>query len=298
MAACSRVGAGSHRHGRCSPGRRARLKLRRWSRASSPCRTLESSARSASCCGRHACRRARRCRWSCCFTVGGDAQRSAWRARLVRPLRIAGSVRAPERAPGRAYPGARALPDGRALARAQSRAIRSAFSRPGAALPVHAQRVQAASERAISGSLRGLRGAGLAAGRARRHGHSAGISALWRGWRVARRLRRAVALEVFLRKPELFAALGCVQAALSTAAIEHYAERLSEPATSAAPRAIQLVTSSFDPFREAASRLAKRLSERGVSVTFTSPTGPTIQRFLREVGTLEMLLFQARALHA
>jgi hypothetical protein len=43
-------------------------------------------------------------------------------------------------------------------------------------------------------------------------------------------------------------------------------------------------------------RLATRLAERGVSVTLTLAEGPHDQRFLREVGTLEMLLFQARAL--
>jgi enterochelin esterase-like enzyme len=107
-----------------------------------------------------------------------------------------------------------------------------------------------------------------------------------------------VALEVLLRKPGLFAALGCVQAALSNAAVERYAQRLAELTALSGPRAIQLVTSSFDPFREATLRLSKRLSERGVSVSSLNPSGPHDQRFLREVGTLEMLLFQARALHA
>ena len=61
---------------------------------------------------------------------------------------------------------------------------------------------------------------------------------------------------------------------------------------------VVLVTSSFDPFRDATLRLAKHLSERAVSATSMNPTGPHDQRFLREVATLEMLLFQARALHA
>ena len=106
-----------------------------------------------------------------------------------------------------------------------------------------------------------------------------------------------VALEVFLRKYELFSALGCVQAALSSAAAEHYAARLAE-LSAAGPRAIQLVTSSYDPFRDATLRLAQRLAAHGLSATLTSPSGPHDQRFLREVGTLEMLLFQARAVHA
>ena len=107
-----------------------------------------------------------------------------------------------------------------------------------------------------------------------------------------------VALEVYLRKPRLFAALGCVQAALSRAAVESYARRLVELPALPEPRAVQLVTSSFDPFRDATQRLAKRLAERGFSATLSSPPGPHDQRFLREAGTLEMLLFQARALHA
>ncbi len=106
-----------------------------------------------------------------------------------------------------------------------------------------------------------------------------------------------VALEVFLRKPQLFGALGCVQAALSSAAAEHYAQRLAE-LSAAGARAVQLVTSSFDPFRDATLRLAQRLAAHGVSAALTSPTGPHDQRFLREVGTLELLLFQARAVHA
>jgi hypothetical protein len=106
-----------------------------------------------------------------------------------------------------------------------------------------------------------------------------------------------VALEVFLRKYQLFTALGCVQAALSSAAAEHYAQRLAELSTHG-PRAVQLVTSSFDPFRDASLRLSERLAAHGVSSTLLCPNGPHDQRFLREVGTLEMLLFQARAVHA
>ncbi|MEI9938022.1 MAG: alpha/beta hydrolase-fold protein [Pseudomonadota bacterium] len=107
-----------------------------------------------------------------------------------------------------------------------------------------------------------------------------------------------VALEIFLRKPRLFSTLSCVQPALSSAAAEHYAKDLSELSAAEGAPAIQLMTSSFDPFRDATLRLAKRLSERGVSATVASPTGPHDQRFLREVATLEMLLFQARALRA
>jgi hypothetical protein len=107
-----------------------------------------------------------------------------------------------------------------------------------------------------------------------------------------------VALEIFLRKPGQFSALSGVQPAFSVAAIERYATLLAGLKASGSEACIQLVTSSYDPFRDATERLGKRLAERGVKVSSSCPLGPHDQRFLREVGTLEMLLFQARALHA
>ncbi|HYP99741.1 MAG TPA: alpha/beta hydrolase-fold protein [Polyangiaceae bacterium] len=107
-----------------------------------------------------------------------------------------------------------------------------------------------------------------------------------------------VALEIFLRKSQLFAALSGVQPAFSVAAVEQYAQRLSALKTSGPALRIQLVTSTLDPFRDATQRLAKRLAERGVNAVSLCPAGPHDQRFLREVGTLEMLVFQARAVHA
>lgn len=106
-----------------------------------------------------------------------------------------------------------------------------------------------------------------------------------------------VALEVFLRKSALFAALSGVQPAFSVAAVEQYAQRLAALKTSSGQPRIQFVTSTFDPFRDATLRLAKRLAERDLTVSASCPSGPHDQRFLREVGTLEMLLFQARAVH-
>jgi len=106
-----------------------------------------------------------------------------------------------------------------------------------------------------------------------------------------------VALEVLLRKSGLFSALACVQPALSVAAAEQYARRLAALSGAAPAPSIQLVTSSLDPFRDATRSLAQRMAEHGLSSTSICPAGPHDQRFLKEVGTLEMLLFQARALH-
>lgn len=105
-----------------------------------------------------------------------------------------------------------------------------------------------------------------------------------------------VALEIFQRKPELFAAVGSMQGAFSVQAAERYAARLA-PLLSGDPRCrIHLTTSSQDPYRNATLRLAQRLQERGIRLALSVPDGPHDQSFLREVGSLEMLFFQARAL--
>ncbi len=106
-----------------------------------------------------------------------------------------------------------------------------------------------------------------------------------------------VALEVFSRKPELFGVVGSMQGAFGAKLAQVYARRIAEASASFGPRRVHVTTSSFDPFREAARELAQRLGERGVNATFTLSAGPHDQTFLREAGTLEMLLFQARALH-
>ncbi len=106
-----------------------------------------------------------------------------------------------------------------------------------------------------------------------------------------------VALELFLRKAQVFGVVGCVQAAFGVSVAEAYARRIAEVMTREGPRALQLITSSYDPFRDATQRLAKRLDELGLPATLTLGDGPHDQRFLREAGTLELLLFQARALH-
>jgi len=107
-----------------------------------------------------------------------------------------------------------------------------------------------------------------------------------------------VALELFLRKPQLFGVIGCMQGAFGLSLAEVYARRIAELTAEVGPRAIHLTTTSFDPFRAAMVRLATRLLERGIPRTLTLADGPHDQRYLREAGTLEMLHFQARALHS
>jgi len=103
-----------------------------------------------------------------------------------------------------------------------------------------------------------------------------------------------VAIEVFLRSPQTFGALGAVQAAIGVHRAVPYAERLATIIKQYGPRGIHIETSSADPFREANETLAMELSKRLVAHETIVLPGPHDQPWLREVGTLEMLRWHDR----
>jgi predicted esterase len=105
-----------------------------------------------------------------------------------------------------------------------------------------------------------------------------------------------VALEVFLRKPEAFASAGALQAAIRPHSAEAYAARIERAFAARGKIPLRLATSSWDPGRAAHEKLAKALEKRGLPVTLSVPPGPHDQRFLREAGSLELLLWHDRAL--
>lgn len=105
-----------------------------------------------------------------------------------------------------------------------------------------------------------------------------------------------VGLEVFLRKPGLFGSVGSVQGAFGVAAANQYAERLAATVDRMGPRAIHLETSSWDPYLEANRAFSRRLTALGVPHELRIAPGPHDQPWLREVGTLEMLLWHDRQL--
>lgn len=107
-----------------------------------------------------------------------------------------------------------------------------------------------------------------------------------------------VALEVFLRRPELFGAFGCVQGAMRVAVADGYAARIAEALARVGTRPLRVATSRDDPFRPPSERLVKRLRERGIDVTFSLTPGPHSQTWLREVGSLELLHHYDRTLRA
>jgi enterochelin esterase-like enzyme len=105
-----------------------------------------------------------------------------------------------------------------------------------------------------------------------------------------------VALEVFLRRPELFGSLGTIQGAFGRASAELYARRLARALEARSPCPIHLASSSEDPFRDANELLAARLTRLGIPNVLRVPPGPHNQPWLREVGTLELLLWHDRVL--
>lgn len=102
------------------------------------------------------------------------------------------------------------------------------------------------------------------------------------------------ALELGLRAPRTFATVGTVQGAYRIGLAPEYSRRLSELGPTL--RGVYVATSSFDPYRAANERLHRELRERAVTARLSVRRGPHSQGWLREIGTLETLLWHDRAL--
>lgn len=100
-----------------------------------------------------------------------------------------------------------------------------------------------------------------------------------------------VGLEVFLRRPDLFGAWGGVQSAFGEHRAAGYADRLARALAAAGPRDLHVLSSTGDPFLGASRALARELASRKLDAHLTVAPGPHDQPWLREVGTLEMLLW-------
>ena len=105
-----------------------------------------------------------------------------------------------------------------------------------------------------------------------------------------------VSIEVFLRRAEQFGAWGSVQGALGGYQAKRYAEALAATLSRVGARRLHVETSLADVYRDDNELLAKRLRELGVAHDFSAPPGAHNQPFLRDSGTLEMLLWHDRAL--
>jgi iron(III)-salmochelin esterase len=106
-------------------------------------------------------------------------------------------------------------------------------------------------------------------------------------------------IEVFCRRPDVFGGLGCVQAAMTALKVPVYAERIAAIHAAAikagkAPPTFHIETTASDPMHDLNLAFANELGRRGVPSDFVSLTGQHDQTFLRESGSLEMLLWHDR----
>lgn len=105
-----------------------------------------------------------------------------------------------------------------------------------------------------------------------------------------------VSLEVFLRRPEAFAAVGSTQGAFRVPLADAYAARFQKTFDRTGKKPVRVATSGWDGGRAASERLAHLLRERGIDAALSVPPGPHDQRWLREVGSLELLFHYDRTL--
>jgi pimeloyl-ACP methyl ester carboxylesterase len=99
-----------------------------------------------------------------------------------------------------------------------------------------------------------------------------------------------LAIEIFLRSPELYAGLGAVQAAFGADQAVRYAAEVTRACQRVGPRNVEILTSSLDPYRQSNRLLHRYLIERGQASRLRVAPGPHDQRWLNESGVIEMLL--------
>lgn len=101
-----------------------------------------------------------------------------------------------------------------------------------------------------------------------------------------------IAFEIFQRRPESFGSVGLVQGAVGAYYVDKYSQVVADAAAKYGKRDVLLLTSGGDPFRDSHEAFKTALDKRGVPNTLLVPPGPHDQPFLREAGTIEMLLYQ------
>jgi hypothetical protein len=101
---------------------------------------------------------------------------------------------------------------------------------------------------------------------------------------------------IFLRRPALFRSCGGVQAAIGDGQAVNLASELATAVRAHPSARVHIETSRADPFFAANLALSRELRNAGVAHDLSVSPGPHDQPWLREVGTLEMLLWHDRAL--
>jgi pimeloyl-ACP methyl ester carboxylesterase len=104
-----------------------------------------------------------------------------------------------------------------------------------------------------------------------------------------------MALEIFLRKPERFCGLALAQAAFGAHQAPRFAAELDKCMQRAGARAVDVISSTGDPYLKPSELLHEKLRERAITSTLRVSPGPHNQLWLRESGVIEMLLAADRA---
>jgi predicted esterase len=99
-----------------------------------------------------------------------------------------------------------------------------------------------------------------------------------------------VAIEAFLAQPEQFCALGTAQGAFGPNQAARYAAAVAAATQKHGARRVEILTSSFDPYRRVNELFHQHLQKRKQASRLRVSPGPHDQRWLVESGTIELLL--------
>jgi predicted esterase len=103
------------------------------------------------------------------------------------------------------------------------------------------------------------------------------------------------ALQLGLSSPEVYAAVGALQPAISEEEAGDFAE-LAAKARAKRPQVIRLVSSDGDPFLGPTKRLSEELAKRDVPHRLIVTSGPHDYAWNRGPGAVELLMFHERVL--
>jgi predicted esterase len=103
-----------------------------------------------------------------------------------------------------------------------------------------------------------------------------------------------VGLEVLLRKSTTFGAFSSLQGALGRHRIARYSKSLAALSKQHGPRPFLLASSSADPFLDVNRQLYNKLRKQHLDAELYIGKGPHNQPYLRDHGTLQLLLWHDR----
>ncbi len=99
-----------------------------------------------------------------------------------------------------------------------------------------------------------------------------------------------LAIELFLKLPQQFCALGSVQGAFGPNQAARYAAAIADVSHRLGRRRVELLTSSLDPYLQSNRAFHRHLQQKQQPSRLRVSPGPHDQRWLNESGVIEMLL--------